>query len=313
MARPLEGGGISLVVIGHCLASCVLRSWIYNFHVPLLFMLSGYLNQTLHGGARRFRPKRVVLPYMIWALVSTVFYAILLNPDRSVLQLANDIIPATGFSSWNAPLWFLYALAFVDILKPRWRDAKTYLPIAAFIAAMFSVRFFCPSITNAFAWKNIVLGVVCYGLGEMIARYSIIEKLSSLKFAALVLLVIGSVIGVLNGGVSTYACHYGRSIWLLFIASVLISVALMAIFKKYEGKIPSWFAILGRCSLFIMVSHYFALSIFGKLLGNFFKMNVFTQCFEGVVILACYLVYFHLLSRMKLNTKLPDWLGGYKI
>lgn len=116
----LRGVGISLVVIGHCLSGGYLRSWIYNFHVPLLFILSGYLNQTLHGGAKRLRIKRIFLPYMIWAFLSTAVCCAIKRGDCSIIRWLTDIIPVSGFANWNAPLWFLYALFFVDVLKPVW-------------------------------------------------------------------------------------------------------------------------------------------------------------------------------------------------
>ena len=39
----LKGVGMILVVIGHTSEKNVLNDWVYTFHMPLFFALSGYL------------------------------------------------------------------------------------------------------------------------------------------------------------------------------------------------------------------------------------------------------------------------------
>ena len=310
----LRGWGVALVVIGHCLSGGVLREWIYNFHVPLLFVLSGYLNELLYDGARRFRVKRILLPYMIWAFISASFY-LLFNMDRSALWLLNDIIPVCGFSSWNAPLWFLYVLIFVGLLKPLWRDCKSYIPLFLFGVVVLCICVIFPNVSNALAWRNVFLGITCVGIGESLARYNVVEKAVRNRTAPIAMLVLGSVVGICNGPVSIYGCYYGRTVWMLAIASILISIALMAIFKRCEHVFPAWLGLLGRCSLFIMVSHYFALLIIGRVVYKILGTdpdNIFCQLGLGVLILCAYLLYFKVLSVCNLNYRLPDYLGGFK-
>ena len=308
----LRGFGISLVVIGHCLQGGLLRTWIYNFHVPLLFMLSGYLNQLLHGGTRRFRFKRVLLPYVIWSALSAGF-AILYTPDRGAFWIVNDMMPLVGFSSWNLAMWFLYALLFVDVLKPKWDRMSGYVPLVVFLSVPIGVQFLYPEIPNALGWKNILFGCLCYGIGEMIARFSIVEKLSSYRAMPIMLLIIGSFIGLYNGPLSTYMCAYGRSIIFLFIASTMISVALMILFRRFEQRIPVVFGLLGKCSLFIMVSHYFPFRTCANIIPMFVPLNnICVQLVEGVLILVAYVGYFKVIEHLKVGKHLPDYLGGSK-
>lgn len=39
----IKGVGILLVVVGHTSCPDVLKTWIYSFHMPLFFMVAGYL------------------------------------------------------------------------------------------------------------------------------------------------------------------------------------------------------------------------------------------------------------------------------
>lgn len=73
--------------------------------------------------------------------------------------------------------------------------------------------------------------------------------------------------------------------------------------------------LLGRCSLFIMVSHYFALQIFGRVLSKVLHTDtrsVFQGLVLGVSIVCAYFLYFKMLSMFKLNHRVPDFLGGFK-
>lgn len=52
----LKGIGIILVVIGHVSLGNTLNSWIYTFHMPLFFSVSGYL----WGGKRKNFVQRIL-------------------------------------------------------------------------------------------------------------------------------------------------------------------------------------------------------------------------------------------------------------
>lgn len=317
----LRGVGISLVVVGHCLSGGCLRAWIYNFHVPLLFMLSGYLNQKLHDGSKRIRIRRILLPYVIWAILSTAVTCVLKRGDCLFVRWLTDVIPVSGFTNWNAPLWFLYALFFVDVLKPVWfldksvagayKSVRSCFPMTLFAVVVACVAMLKPEWHNVLAWKNIVFGIVCYCIGEAISHYKIIERLDGKIAIVIALFVVGSCIGLYNGGLSIYGCSYGRSIYLLAVASVFMSISLMALFRHGENYLPEWLSLLGRCSLFIMVSHYFILYIAVRLICWLGVSNTLSQTVAGLIMVSIYLFYFKLLAMTHLQSRIPDYLGGY--
>ncbi len=68
--------GIILVVIGHINvynSSC--KAWIYAFHMPLFFLLSGLLLKPSDNFKAFINKKarRIMVPYFIWGLISAAF------------------------------------------------------------------------------------------------------------------------------------------------------------------------------------------------------------------------------------------------
>lgn len=125
--------GILLMVLGHYSGlHHLLRNFIFSFHMPLFFILSGYfyksktINGLFHGGFNR-----LVKPYII-----TSFFCILLCVTAGRFGLARDKIIGTIMSNggWPnemfgsslpfiGPIWFLLALfwckIFYEFLKQK--------------------------------------------------------------------------------------------------------------------------------------------------------------------------------------------------
>lgn len=76
----LKGFAILLVVIGHLnFVSNELNQYIYSFHMPLFFFISGYLlsiGKYLNNGKFFLRKKvhSLIMPYFLFSLISYIFY-----------------------------------------------------------------------------------------------------------------------------------------------------------------------------------------------------------------------------------------------
>ena len=70
-ADILKGIGIILVVMGHVTHDMPLKNWIYAFHMPLFFLLSGiFFKPTFENWKKS--SKRLLIPYIFFAIVSFV-------------------------------------------------------------------------------------------------------------------------------------------------------------------------------------------------------------------------------------------------
>ena len=121
-----RGIGIVLVVVGHTLgglknagvlASDPLHDWIYSFHMPLFFLLSGlFVTRAADGPAAEFvagKVRTVAYPYLVWSVLQTLVQFVLApftNQKVAVASLLTILYrPVMQF-------WFLYTLFAVFLL-----------------------------------------------------------------------------------------------------------------------------------------------------------------------------------------------------
>ena len=118
-ADILKGIGIFFVVWGHTTKDVHLSSWIYSFHMPLFFILSGIFFKP-EGWKKVF--KRLIIPYLFFAVVSFLYWRFAemkfrpLPEGFEINRHAWDILWQTESFRFNVPLWFLPCLFFTQII-----------------------------------------------------------------------------------------------------------------------------------------------------------------------------------------------------
>lgn len=130
-----------LVVLGHFFQSMTqanvlpandVYQWfnqtIYYFHVPLFFICSGYLYQKLsvvndvHSWGRNVLKKLLVLgiPYFTFSLATWVLKTLFSSSVNSEIGGLGD----TLFLHPTSPYWYLYALFFLFLITPTFRNSS---------------------------------------------------------------------------------------------------------------------------------------------------------------------------------------------
>lgn len=126
--------GIILVVWGHCTQTAWVSDTVYSFHMPLFFIISGYLFKDKYFENPRLLLKRkahtLLLPYVKWLLTFTLLhnalvwlhvYDSVLNPNAdmyvySVKEIAVRCLKVFTLHGTGEPmlgaLWFLPSLFF---------------------------------------------------------------------------------------------------------------------------------------------------------------------------------------------------------
>jgi acyltransferase len=134
-------GHLPAIVSSHTPASTFLVSFLWTFHVPLFFFISGYLNKSAPPGALLKRVTfRLVIPYILIYLTNVLlvvsfgdrFYVATVNTvGEMLLGLFWGTKSYEGFV--NVVLWFLPALVIVELIfnllirKSKW----LYIPFLA--------------------------------------------------------------------------------------------------------------------------------------------------------------------------------------
>ncbi len=114
-----RGIGILLILLGHLPGLGKLGTWIFSFHVPLFFFLSGYLfkNDLSFLPFLKKKAKALLLPYAVLSL-GVIAYKMLLQLYQKnftvskLLRLFLDFI----IQRRSGTVWFLTCLFLVEIL-----------------------------------------------------------------------------------------------------------------------------------------------------------------------------------------------------
>lgn len=115
-----KGMAIFLMVCGHTSIPSSLSNWIWSFHMPLFFIVSGMLfspyNYPSFADFLKKRCRTLLLPWLVFTVV-TVCY----SPTESLHLLAGC---HNLFALWFLPVLFLTELMGFYIVKIRFRGAS---------------------------------------------------------------------------------------------------------------------------------------------------------------------------------------------
>lgn len=253
----LRGVGIVLVIWGHTNVPLPIEHIIYSFHMPLFFMISGYLYRKKDNIRKVIEGKinGLIIPYFIFAIPS--FFLAVLKGDGLVESLKN-LLYLNGLIGWNAPLWFLLVLFFVSVifaLIDHWNISLDLMGGIAFVLGFF--------ISNTGIYfmglDKIIYGLLFYYFGLQINKLmkgKFYQKNSYLLLVAS--LVLNIIFGFfLNPRISIYRNELGNYFFFV-IAALFGSLALFIVVTKWV-KWPKLIEFYGKNSIVIIGTHYFFL------------------------------------------------------
>lgn len=118
-----KGLGILTVILGH---KAIMFSYIYSFHMPLFFLISGYLfSYKKYKSLNEFiiaKAKTLLVPYLIFSLIS-IFIMFMRSGAGGITEtfswaqcFREMILSKRNVISYNGSLWFLTSLFTVEIL-----------------------------------------------------------------------------------------------------------------------------------------------------------------------------------------------------
>lgn len=182
----LKGIGILLVVWGHSVAP---RSvYLYSFHMPLFFFLSGYLHKDKpfkQFVVRKFNT--LYVPYVVFTIGSWLFYLVRLLLHHQQERLADhfwkltSVITGTVDNGGNNPIWFLTCLLVVSILFLILRQlfrSPAGLGLAVVISSGIGYGLSLANIRLYFNTNIAFSGLVFYYWGFIARQHALLEKLN---------------------------------------------------------------------------------------------------------------------------------------
>lgn len=254
--------GIFLIVLSHLSISKFTADFLWTFHVPLFFFISGYLFKlNLNEGFLKRLNSRLILPYVAIYLIN-VLLVDLIKADFDVNTTLSMILGMFwGTHSYphfvNAALWFLPGLITVELIYFYLIRKSVWLYVPLLIT---SVSFYMLGYLNLFFSIDLaLLGLNYYLAGVLVRKFNVIDRVMN-NYGVLVLLFLLSVIGTLMfakmGNV-----WYGGNFYVTSLAGGIVGIAMIVslslILEKYL-KVFTWITFISGNTLFIFCFHKFS-------------------------------------------------------
>ena len=238
-----KGFAILLLIISHCIiGEGVFKTWIFSFHMPIFFIVSGILKsrknkrQTIKVYLYK-RIKQLLVPYLIWGLVLIAFYQVLSFISRSEFtfysQLFN-LITLQGIDSlWFIPCYMVAELIFMHVylkMPKYWQ----YIGIICGIGLLSFINY----MNISFNWIGQLGCKILIGLILICIGYTIEEKVSIKTipiYCSVIGLIIFSILAEINGFVGISALKLQNTL-LFFINAIGLSISIIAICEYFVQK-----------------------------------------------------------------------------
>lgn len=267
----LKGFAIFLVVVGHVILGYIRAEtfteyqWslqfvydvIYSFHMPLFFLISGFLYKLTWARKNSGLLKKIsnkflnmVPMYLLFSVVfwlskyyATLYGNIQMSDHFNLVDLMHIYIAPLSY------LWFLYVLIWLFVAIPIFESIIK--PTIVFIIFL-CLYFFMPPVHGLLKIINLIIyGGVYFTLGSVLCMYKdqlrtiICNKLNGIGFISIVLAAI------------TFPYIEVHNI-LKFICAISGSVFLSILFFKFKNiKWVTIWNICGRYSLGIYILHLY--------------------------------------------------------
>lgn len=235
--------GMFAIIWGHTKLTGVSNEFVYAFHIPLFFFLSGMVfNRERYDGFRHFfirKVKTLLYPYFIFSIVTWAFWASYsfishASVESYWMPLLQTFIAqgSGGFLEHNVPLWF--------------------------VTCLFVVEMFYWLISKIKDWQNIVVSIMCALVGYLLVYkckfwdfrllpWSTESALMAMPFFALGNLLVKRISH--ERIIDTTVNHK----WICF-GGMLIGFALTALISHHNGVVSMGHSRLGNNPLVFYVN-----------------------------------------------------------
>jgi len=263
--------GILLVLIRHTPLPEKILSFIYSFHIPLFFFLSGiFFKSSNFPDFFRKKYKRLLIPYFVIGLLSILMWI----PKKYILELDQDIefwFPFFGllygnvnFIIFNKPIWFLVCLFVVNIsfffIFKIFENSKNkyflifgFLLLLAFFGYLYSLY---KPLRLPWMMDTALVAVLFFGLG-LIYKHKLSKKVFTFtnqqKFTLIfILFVIVVIISILNGRIDMAEIIFNNCF--LFLVGSFSGILMIILISELIPK-NRIFGYIGKNTMIIFTFH----------------------------------------------------------
>ena len=318
-----KGIGILLVVAGHILNIKDLNNWIYSFHIPLFFIVSGitlgisnsWKEKTIRQNIVS-KAKSLLWPYLTFSIISLIMTLILYGIRTTIRFTISTIIFDGVLVLWFLPALFISNILFIIIEKTI---KRLYIKIILIMIMMavtvcFSQVDYLQYEQRLLKWSLAFVCVLVRGINGCVYVYIgyTLHKITTLKpkllsslnlMIYLILSIVFHSFLFLKNSVDFHFTKIGTPI-LYYTNAILGSLIIISlsflIDKKIKLHILPWY---GRNTIIIFGLHL----IIKKILDLFFENKSFSKLILfSVVLIINTILIFVTKNYFKILTKYPE-------
>lgn len=264
-----KGIAILTVIMGHVIHDCTLKNWIFSFHMPIFFLISGYFFYKKESKSfMKAKARQLLIPYIVTCvgiIILSIIVNLLLNNSDVIWESVKEWGIASLYGSggvhevpFHIPqigaTWFLWALFFSLIIMNSIVDCKySYIIVACL--------FFVGQKSSELVWlpMSIQPALVCLlfvYLGYLCKKENILNS-DIPKGWILAITLIWAVSFIYGGHMYLVGCYFGNGI-LDIIGALCGSYIMILVSRFIVGKTKFISCILqffGRSTLPILCFH----------------------------------------------------------
>ena len=268
-----KGIGIIAVVLGH--SGNLDLKYLYWFHMPLFFLLSGYLYKSISNATQlpsivKKYSLRLLLPYFSFLVVITaVRYIFRFSSGRLDLQwvlqdIGNLLLGGRFIGGWYGPFWFITTLFFTFILFSLLfvfakKDFSRIILIVLFNLLAHLESWFNLNSNIVVPWNLDVtlISISYFAFGYYAKQYlSVVSKnLFITSILATIFVYSGGFLGIFYFAFNMKSLAY-HDVLLDFLVPTIIIISVIGLSQLLSNlRVSNFLAYCGKTSLPIMYLH----------------------------------------------------------
>ena len=293
--------GIFLMVWGHAAHSSAVNVYIYSFHMPLFFIISGMLYKPMSLKQTLKRDWHSLwIPYLLLNLICWVYFVakqIIKGATVSLSSLCQNacaILLGVGYDTdlflpVCIPGWFIYTLALIRIiLAVVYRGQKRnlwLLSVFSIAATMFlqsrNIDLYVPFDSAFLVMPYICIGIIFRNYITKVVEWD--GRFNWVPFA--VIFVLWFLLATYNGRVDADRCLSGNSLALYYIVSILGTLSLFKcsmVVCNYltPSALRGGVSYLSKCTLVYVGLNVIALELSRRAIRIVFHIETFSDIMD---------------------------------
>lgn len=271
--------GVWCVAIDHVyMTDTVFINWILSFHMPLFFMLSGFVDKGVSTVSDTLKKgfKSLLIPYICFYILTYLWWLFVTfrrhpelyehNITEGFVKPMMGMLLGEGYQTAistmiNVPLWFLVGLFFCRLIFCFFLslDKKKYWGLVA-INILSVIVIYLRSYTQInlyWSLDSAMMAIPFYTFGFFMKQF--LDKfdptISRKIILSIVFLIIGALLSRWNGFVDINTSNYGQSIFIFYINGVIGALAVIFFSRIFTNIKLDLFIYLGKNTLIIFAFH----------------------------------------------------------